>query len=96
MDEFLEALDRARFQTPWHTAARAVVTGDPATAADIYGQIGTIPDESYARLRAAALLVDSGNRPEAERHLNTILPTYARLAASTYTAQAKSLLAASA
>jgi class 3 adenylate cyclase/tetratricopeptide (TPR) repeat protein len=96
VDEFLEALDRARFQTPWHTAARAIVTGDPATAADIYAEIGTVPDESYARLRAAALLVESGNRPEATRHLNTILPTYARLRASTYTAQAKSLLAASA
>ncbi len=96
VDEFLEALDRAPFQTPWHAAARAIVTGDPATAADIYAQIGTIPDESYARLRAAALLVDSGNRAEAERHLHAILPTYARLAASTYTAQAESLLAASA
>lgn len=96
VDEFLEALGRAPYQTPWHAAARAIVAGDPAAAADIYAQIGSIPDECYARLRAAALLVDSGNRVEADRHLNTILPVYARLAASTYTAQAESLLAASA
>ncbi len=95
-DEFVAALERARVQTPWHLAARLVIEGDPAGAADIYARIGTVPDEAYARMRAAGLLVTSGRRADADAQLQLALPVFARLGATAFTAQAESLLAASA
>jgi len=94
--EFTEALDRARVQTPWHQAARLIVTGDLAGAADVYARMGSVPDEAYARLRAAAALVASGHRARANAQLNLALPAFARLGATAFTAEAESLLAASA
>ena len=94
--EFAEALERARAQTPWHEAARLVVAGDLAGAADRYAEIGSVPDEAYARLRAAAELVRSGRRSEADAQLRLALPVFAQLGATAWAAEAKALLAESA
>ncbi len=83
-------------QTPWHQAARLIVTGDLAGAADVYARMGSVPDEAYARLRAAAALVASGHRPQANAQLNLAFPAFTRLGATAFTAEAESLLAASA
>jgi class 3 adenylate cyclase/tetratricopeptide (TPR) repeat protein len=95
-DELHEALDRARLQTPWHEAGRLVARGDLASAAEVYAQIGTVPDEAYARLRAAASLVAEGRRADADKQLRMALPVFAGLGATALTAEAESLLAASA
>ena len=94
--DFLAALDRAKGQRLWHEAARLIATGDFAGAADVYERIGTVPDEAYARLRAAEALVSAGNRAEADRQLRLALAVFARLGATAWTAQAEALLSASA
>jgi class 3 adenylate cyclase/tetratricopeptide (TPR) repeat protein len=94
--EFADALERGRAQTPWHEAARLVISGDLAGAADLYGEIGSVPDEAYARLRAAAALVESGRRAEADGQLRLALPVLAKLDATAWTAEAEALLAESA
>jgi class 3 adenylate cyclase/tetratricopeptide (TPR) repeat protein len=94
--EFLEALNRAPVQTAWHEAARKIASGDLVGAADVFAQIGSVPDEAYARLRAAEELVRSGRRGEADRQLRLALPIFARLSASGWQAEAEALLAASA
>ena len=94
--ELLAALDRAKGQRLWHDAARLIATGDFAGAADVYERIGTVPDEAYARLRAARALVSAGNRGEADRQLRLALAVFARLGATAWAAEAESLLSASA
>ncbi len=94
--DFAEALARARAQTPWHEAARLVVAGDLAGAADRYAEIGSVPDEAYARLRAAGEFVRSGRRGEADRQLRPALPVFAKLGATGWAAEAEALLAESA
>jgi class 3 adenylate cyclase/tetratricopeptide (TPR) repeat protein len=97
-NEFAEALEpaRMRMHTPWHEAARRIAEGDLAGAADIYAEIGSVPDEAYARLRAAEELVRTGNRTEADRQLRLALPVFARLGATAWAAEGEELLAASA
>ena len=95
-DEFLVVLDRARGQRRWHEAARLISTGDLAGAADVYERIGTVPDEAYARLRAARALVSAGNRGEADRQLRLALAVFAQLGATAWTSEAEALLSASA
>jgi predicted ATPase/class 3 adenylate cyclase len=94
--EFARALERARAQTRWHEAARLVVAGDLAGAADRYAEIGSVPDEAYARLRAAGDLVGSGRRGEADRQLRLALPVFAKLGATAWAVEAEALLAESA
>jgi class 3 adenylate cyclase/tetratricopeptide (TPR) repeat protein len=94
--EFGEALERSRAQTPWHDAARLVVAGDLAAAAERYAEIGSVPDEAYARLRAAGELVRSGRRAEADGQLRLALPVLTHLGATAWAAEAEALLAESA
>jgi hypothetical protein len=94
--EFVEALERARARTPWHEAARLVVGGDLAGAAELYAEIGSVPDEAYARLRAAGAFVGSGRRAEADGQLRLALPVLAQLGATAWAAEAEALLAESA
>jgi predicted ATPase/class 3 adenylate cyclase len=95
-EEFGQALARARLQTPWHRAAQLIVTGEVAAAAEVYAEIGSVPDEAFARLRAAAKLVRSGERNEADRQLRLALPVFSQLGATAWAAEAGALLAASA
>jgi hypothetical protein len=94
--QFVEALDRARGQTPWHEAARFIAAGELAAAADRYAEIGSVPDEAYARLRAAGELVRTGRRGDADRQLRLALPVFGRLGATAWMAEAEALLAESA
>jgi hypothetical protein len=94
--ELIEAFERPRAQTPWHEAARRILAGDLAGAADLYAEIGSVPDEAYARLRATEELMRSGLRGEADRQLRLALPVFARLGAAGWAAEGEALLAASA
>jgi hypothetical protein len=95
-DEFVDALRRARSQTPWHVAARRIATGDLAGAAEVYREIGSVPDEAFARLRAAKELAADGDRVEADRQLRLALPVFVELGATAWAAEAVALLAESA
>jgi tetratricopeptide (TPR) repeat protein len=95
-DELREAFGPVATQTAWHEAARRVVTGDLAGAADVYAEIGSVPDETYARLKAAGERVRARDRAGADRQLQLALPTLTRLRASAWLAEAEALLAASA
>ena len=94
--ELVQAVDRARAQTPWHEAARHVGIGELVAAADVYAEIGSVPDEPYARLRAAGELVRAGRRGEADEQLRLALPVFAELGATAWVADAEALLAESA
>jgi tetratricopeptide (TPR) repeat protein len=95
--ELLIALDQhAIGDTPWHDAARLIATGELAGAADVFAGIGTVPDEAYARLRAAEAFVEAGDRAGADRQLNVALPVFAQLRATAWTTEGQALLAASA
>jgi class 3 adenylate cyclase/tetratricopeptide (TPR) repeat protein len=95
-DELRNAFGPVAIQTAWHEAARRVVTGDLAGAADVYAEIGSVPDETYARLKAAGERVRARDRAEADRQLQLALPMLTHLRASAWLAEAEALLAASA
>jgi class 3 adenylate cyclase/tetratricopeptide (TPR) repeat protein len=95
-DDLQAAFERLRARTAWHEAAERVISGEFAGAADVYAEIGSVPDEAYARLRAAQVLVREGRRAEADAQLRSALPVFARLGAKAWQAEGEGLLAASA
>ena len=96
-EEVQEALEfEAKGATPWHEAARRVLSNDLAGAADTFAEIGSVPDEAYARLRAAEERVAAGDRAEADRQLRVALPVFAQLGATAWAAEGEALLAESA
>jgi predicted ATPase len=95
-DELEDALARAKGLTPWHEAARRAIRGDLVGTADVYAQIGSVPDEAYARLRAAESFVEAGRRAEADAQLRLALPVFAELGAAAWRARGEALLAESA
>jgi tetratricopeptide (TPR) repeat protein len=94
--ELEAALRQSRLQTPWHEAARRIAAGDAAGAADIYAGIGSVPDEAYARLRAAEAFVGADDRASGDAQLRLARPVFAQLGATAWTVEAEALLAASA
>jgi hypothetical protein len=82
--------------TAWQEVATKVLSGELVAAANLYAEIGSVPDEAYARLRAADDLVREGRRAEADAQLQLALPVFARLKASAWQAEAEALLAESA
>jgi hypothetical protein len=72
-------------QTLWHDAARKIAMGDAAGAAEVYLEIGSVPEEAHARLRAGT-----------EEQLRLALPILAELGATAWLAEAEALLAKSA
>jgi class 3 adenylate cyclase/tetratricopeptide (TPR) repeat protein len=96
-EEVQEALEfEAKGATPWHEAARRVVSNDLVGAADTFAEIGSVPDEAYTRLRAAEERVAAGDRAEADRQLRLALPVFAQLGATAWAAEGEALLAESA
>lgn len=68
----------------WTAVAKAILADEPATAAELLGEIGHRPMEAYARLRAGGV------------HLNAALEFYRSVRATRYVREAEALLAASA
>jgi class 3 adenylate cyclase/tetratricopeptide (TPR) repeat protein len=93
---FLDGAASGPQSTPWRRAAVAYVSGDPATAADVYAEIGTGPGEAYARLQAARKLVEEGRRAEADAQLGRALAFWRSVGAAAYVREGEALLAASA
>jgi class 3 adenylate cyclase/tetratricopeptide (TPR) repeat protein len=94
--QFLEAVGRTQSPTPWRTAAAAYVSGEFRDAADMYSSIGALPEEAYARLRAAEALVGEGRRAEADSELDLALGFWRSVGATAYVREGEALLAESA
>jgi tetratricopeptide (TPR) repeat protein len=95
-DEFAETMREAVIRTRWIEAAEAIACDDYERAADIYADAGTRPLEAYTRLRAAALLVEQGRRPEADEQLARTLSFWRSVGATRYVREGEALLAATA
>jgi class 3 adenylate cyclase/tetratricopeptide (TPR) repeat protein len=77
---------KAPLGSRWLDAAVAYAAGDLGRAADLYAEIGSRPDEAYARLQAGL----DGERDQLER----ALPFFREAGAVRYTARAEQALAA--
>jgi len=90
----LEALGAAaRVQTRWIEAAAAYVRGDFQRAAEVYSETGSLPDEAFARLRAAEALIRAGRRPEGDRELERAFAFHRSVDAKAYLREGEALLA---
>src|SRR5437763_12079442 len=87
--DFEEAAAATRGGEPWVRAGLAYVEHDFTRAADLYREIGTVPDEADARLRAAQQAIEGGRRAEGERELERALALWRSLAATAYVLEAK-------
>jgi DNA-binding SARP family transcriptional activator/class 3 adenylate cyclase len=94
--ELVNFADRVPTPTPWLEAATAVAAGEFERAADRYAEIGSLPQEAFARLHAAEQLLAAGQRTEASVQLQQALAFSRKVRASAYLHEAEALLAASA
>jgi tetratricopeptide (TPR) repeat protein len=69
---------------PWLEAATAVAGGDFERAADAYARIGSLPDEAFARLRAADRLLAAGRPGDADAQRQRALAFYRRVGAAAH------------
>ncbi len=92
-DELVAALEKQP-QSKWVDAARAFATGEFQLSADICAEMGTKPEEAYARLRAAKRLAAEGRRAEADEQLRAALTFYRSVGATRYVREGEALLAA--
>jgi tetratricopeptide (TPR) repeat protein len=91
--EFLALVDRSHVTTPWRVAASSYVSEDYSAAARVYAEIGALPEEAYARLRAAEALVGEGRRAEADAELKRSLAFWRSVGATAYVREGEALLA---
>jgi class 3 adenylate cyclase/tetratricopeptide (TPR) repeat protein len=94
-DELLQPLAAAP-RTRWTESAHAVAAHDPARAARMYAEIGSVPDEALARLLAAESLLARNRAEEARAEVDRALAFYRRVGASRYVAEGEALLAVAA
>jgi DNA-binding SARP family transcriptional activator/class 3 adenylate cyclase/energy-coupling factor transporter ATP-binding protein EcfA2 len=92
--ELVKLAARTTTPTPWLRAATAAATAEFAQAANLYGEIGSRPDQAYASLRAAQQLVAGKQEIEASKQLERALVFYREVRASAYLREAEALLAA--
>ena len=95
-DELLEGAAQTQNHTPWFEAAVACASGDASGAATVYAGMGALPEEAYARLRAAEAFVQDGRRAEADAELQQSLAFWRSVGAAAYVREGEALLAASA
>jgi hypothetical protein len=90
-DEFAEMAERVASPTLWLGAVVASLAGDFATAAERFAEIGSRPDEAFARLQAAKVLMDGGRHHEARGELRRAVAFYGAVDATTYLREANAL-----
>jgi tetratricopeptide (TPR) repeat protein len=91
--EFLDRAPGLGMTTPWLEAAMCWVRGELERAADLFFEIGSLPDEALARLRAAEKLGAAGRRPEADEQLARALAFWRSVGATRYVLEGEALLA---
>jgi tetratricopeptide (TPR) repeat protein len=94
--ELLELAAGVAAPTRWLRAGTAMAAGRFAEAADAYAEIGSRPDEAFARLRAGERLLAAGHRAEADRQLERALAFYREVGAAGYLRGGSGLRSASA
>jgi class 3 adenylate cyclase/tetratricopeptide (TPR) repeat protein len=94
--EFLDRAPTLGASTPWLEAATLWAEGQLERAAELLGEMGSLPDEALARLRAADQLVTAGRRAEADEQLGRALAFFRSVGATRYIREGEALLAASA
>jgi hypothetical protein len=77
----------------WIEAATAFASGAFLRAAASYKETGSLPDEAYARLRAAEALIQDGRRPEGDCELQRALAFYRSVDATAHLREGEALLA---
>ena len=92
-EELVEAAKHASMRTLHVEAAEAMARGDYRRAADIFVQMGSLPNEACARLRAAAQLVGADERAAADEQLHPALALWRAVGATRYLRQGEALLA---
>ena len=92
----LELAATLTMPTPWLQAATAIAVGEFEEAAKLYAGIGSLPDEAFARLRAAEHLFNAGRHTDANAQLQPALAFYRQVAATGYLREGDALVAASA
>ena len=95
-EDFEQVVEGRTAATRWLEAGRAYAEGKFEEAADVLGDMGALPEEAYARLRAAEALVEEGRRQEADAQLQRALVFYRSVGATAYIDEAEELFAASA
>jgi hypothetical protein len=77
-------LDLNPIKGPWHDAARAILQGDLARAADIIEVVGHTASAAYARLRAADALAAAGQDIEATKQYTRAESFYRKVGATRF------------
>ena len=95
-EEFGRSAARTPLRTRWLEAASSYVSGDFGGAAEIFAEMGTLPSEAYARLRAAEADLARGRQAEADAQLGPALAFWRSVGARAYVTDGERLLAASA
>ena len=80
----------------WADAAKLYAGGEFEGAADLYAEMGTLPQQAYARLEAAKARAGEGKPAEADAQLQQALAFYRSVGAKRYIAEGEAFLAASA
>jgi class 3 adenylate cyclase/tetratricopeptide (TPR) repeat protein len=80
--------------TPWLHAATAVAMEEFGRAADLYAEIGSRPDEAFARLSDGRWLLANGRKAEGNVQLGRAMAFYRQVRASVYLREGETLLAA--
>jgi predicted ATPase/class 3 adenylate cyclase len=91
--ELISVAATANHETRWTEGARAFVSDNFLQAAEIYAATGSLPDEAFARLRAAEALIAEGRRAEGDVQLERALAFYRSVGAKAFLAEAETLLA---
>jgi len=84
-------IESVPYASLWSDAALAILDGELERTADVFAEIGSLPDEAYARLRAAERHAADGRRAEAEELLQRSLAFWRSVGATRYIRQAESL-----
>jgi tetratricopeptide (TPR) repeat protein len=90
--DLIRAAEHSSVPSPWSSAAAAIARGDYLPAADIYEEIGHLPNEAYTRLRAAEKLLADGRQGEADEQLQKALGFYRGVGATRYIREGEALL----
>jgi hypothetical protein len=80
--ELLELAAGVPAPTRWLKAGAAMAAGRLEEAADRYAEIGSPPDEAFARLRAAERLLAASRRSEANQQLERAMAFYREVRAA--------------
>jgi thioredoxin-like negative regulator of GroEL len=92
-NELLSVYEHLHGASRWIEAAVAIAAGDYVAAAELLGEIGSLPDEADARFRAAETLVRAGQRTRADEQLARAVGFWRSVGASAYVNAAESLRA---